>query len=501
MIVDLKKIKSIFFHLGIFFFMLFISYTAAAQNGEYTPAKGEFPNRVFFNLEKYWDSSKPCNNPHKGWSLHYYDNAINKYGNRLQPTDSLNDFPCLNDIYLRLAWAYLEPEEGKYNWILLDSIIDRWVSRGHTISFRVTCKETDDHLPYAVPEWVVKKGAKGTMVGEGANKAWAPDYGDPIFLEKLEKFHKAFADRYDSKPWIEYIDIGSMGEWGEGHTLFSNWYDIPLSVIKKHIDIFKRCYKKSKLIISDDIMGLRLADDRADEQLLLYCLKNKIGFRDDSIYVPWYSENFGYSTLRLPEIFNLSYRSMPVILESDHYQTPINKNTYQDGRPLEKAIEEMHASLVGFHHYPREWLNENRDLAVKLGNKAGYWFFPKYALMPDTLRKNSTNNYLKITWENHGVAPAYRNYRLKIMLISRLTGKNYVQPLVEAKTITWFPGDIIAERYAINVLPNLQQGMYDVLIRIDDSCGFHTRPIQLPLKKDREIMEDWYKLGEVVVAK
>ena len=55
------------------------------------------------------------------------NNGITEYGNRMRP-DSLPDFPCLNDIYLRLAWSYLEPEEGVYNWVVIDSIINRWVT-------------------------------------------------------------------------------------------------------------------------------------------------------------------------------------------------------------------------------------------------------------------------------------------------------------------------------------------------------------------------------------
>jgi hypothetical protein len=75
------------------------------------------------------------------------------------------------------------------------------------------------------------------MVKVNDVEAWAPDYGDPGFLKSLETFHLAFAARYDGKPWVEYVDIGSIGEWGEGHTLFSGWYDVPVPVIKKHIDI------------------------------------------------------------------------------------------------------------------------------------------------------------------------------------------------------------------------------------------------------------------------
>lgn len=35
-------------------------------------------------------------------------------------------------------------------------------------------------------------------------------------------------------------------------------------------------------------------------------------------------------------------------------------------------MEETHATYIGFHGYPREWLQENMELAKSLANKAGY---------------------------------------------------------------------------------------------------------------------------------
>ena len=372
--------------------------------------RGTYKNRVFFNLERYWDSSKVCSNPHKGWCLHYYDNGIKEYGNRLAVNDSLAGFPCLNDIYLRLAWSYLEPEEGIYNWPLIDSIINRWTGWGHTISFRITCKETE--IEYATPEWVRKAGARGKFIDHPdlSIKAWAPDYNDPVFLRKLSNFHKAFAERYDGKPWVEYIDIGSIGEWGEGHTAYSGWNDVPVGVVKKHIDLFKRYYKKSVLIISDDFIGQRDKDDGGDYEIYRYALRNKLGFRDDSGNVPWYKTlGFGPSCVRSPEIYSKVYREIPVILESGHYREVTEM--WKNGLGLEKAVYEMHASILGFHHFPNEWLAENYQLAVRLGNLSGYWYFPKFAMMPDTFRLVSNRNYIRLTWENHGVAPAYHHFR------------------------------------------------------------------------------------------
>jgi hypothetical protein len=478
-------------------FLTAVLFTLSSLCSQAQEGKGVYKNRTFFHLERYWDSAKVCNNPHKGWFIHYYDNSISNYGDRLAINDSLPDFPGLNDIYLRLAWSYLEPEEGKYNWILIDSIINRWVGWGHTISFRITCKETTGP-PYATPAWVKKAGAKGKLIQGG--KAWAPDYGDPVFLEKLENFHKAFAARYDGKPWVEYIDIGSIGEWGEGHTAFSGWEDVPVAVVKRHVDMYKRCYKKSVLLISDDFIGQRDTDDGADYEIYHYCLQKGIGFRDDSGNVKWYERlGFGPSCIRSPELYSKVYKKIPVVLESDHYSDAVQNGMWRDGSGFEKAIHETHATYIGFHHYPREWLLENRVLAGRLANLSGYWYFPKFAMMPDTFRTNSNRNYLRMTWENHGVAPAYHRFRLSMQLINKKTGRSFIQELRESDNRSWMPDEIIAEQYKIDLDKRLGMGKYDLLINMRDTCGFHNRNIELPLKKEHETVSGWYKIGEVMV--
>ena len=488
----------IIFFITILLFINCASVMCQALNTDKEAGLGTYKNRVFFNLEKYWDSTRVCNNPHKGWNIHYFSNSITNYGNRLSPDDSLSDFPGLNDIYLRLAWSYLEPEEGRYNWEVIDSVINRWTKWGHTVSFRVTCKETQ--IVFATPEWVMKAGAKGEFIKHKDLKrqAWAPDYGDSIFLAKLENFHRAFAARYENRKIIEYIDIGSIGEWGEGHTAYSGWKDVPVEVVKKHIDLYKRCYKKSVLIISDDFIGQRDTDDGSDYEIYRYALENGIGFRDDSANVMWYRTlGFGPSCIRSPELYSKVYKSIPVVLESDHYRDAVRYGMWGNGAGLEKAINETHATIIGFHHYPREWLKENYELACRLANLCGYWYFPKFAMMPETLRKNSDRNYIRLTWENHGVAPSYHKFDLNVKLVNKTSGQVFTSRLDESDNRTWLPDEIVAEQYNLNIDKNLASGKYDLLINMHYENGFHNRNIQLALKEERETEPGWYKLGEV----
>ena len=73
------------------------------------------------------DTGEAPANPGMGWAFHYYDNSLSQYGGRLDPSDTLEDFPGLSVIYLRLAWAYVEPEEGRFSWAVVDSPAQRWV--------------------------------------------------------------------------------------------------------------------------------------------------------------------------------------------------------------------------------------------------------------------------------------------------------------------------------------------------------------------------------------
>ena len=171
------------------------------------------------------DDGRALVNPDMGWTMHYYSNIPQNYGSLLEPGDDCALFPGCSTVYLRIPWAYLEPEEGVYNWAALDTPAQRWIARGGQVAFRITCSES--WLRFATPEWVKRAGAKGVFYDFGKGSApdgrnWDPDFVDPVFLAKLENFLKAFAARYDGRPEVAFMDIGTYGMWGEGHTGFSS---------------------------------------------------------------------------------------------------------------------------------------------------------------------------------------------------------------------------------------------------------------------------------------
>ncbi len=465
------------------------------------------------NLVKHWDTIRPLANPDKGWYHHMLDNGINKY--LIQDEQILLDFPGMDHLYLRLAWAFLEPEEGKFDWSYIDNIVDKYVSKGYGISFRITCKETGpapgsvpveiDSIRYATPYWVKKAGAKGIERPTFGSASWTPVWDDPIFLEKLNNFHKAFAQKYDGKPWVRYVDIGSIGEWGEGHTYFSTRIAPTMKEKKTHIDLYLKHYKKSQLVICDDFLASGgIEKDKAE--ILKYVVDNGISLRDDSPLVKGYMENdLKNWTVRHPQFFAAPYKTMPTVFELEHYGK-VKSNGYWRGKNgadtipefkvtgadvFRNAVKIIRPTYVGFHGYLCEWLNDNPEFTKEMLNLCGYWFFPKSIYV--TNHKNGKLSF-EIEWLNKGVAPSYNAYQLKGKLIPIDKTSGSIDFVVDdSGNKNWNPGQSSTEKYTVK-LSGKPKGEYWLAIQLFDKKS--SKPVEIGLTTDI-IQNEYFKIQKL----
>jgi hypothetical protein len=458
-----------------------------------------YAQNTYVDLTPMWDSNKVLKNPHKGWYHHYYDNGINKY---LVGSDSdLDNFPGMNHLFLRLAWSFLEPQEGQFNWDVIDKVINKWTAKGYKISFSITAKETG--MVYATPKWVKDAGAQGAFYDNWGLMTWEPEFGDPIFLAKLENFHKAFAARYDNKPWIEDIVIGSIGEWGEGHTHFSSKKVISADVITKHIDIYKKYYLNSLIVIGDDYVSA--STSATQPQLLDYIVTQGLSFRDDSILVNWYVQTYPstYSVYH-PDYFDRVWRNRPTTLELQHYHMTKNAGDWQGtdgsikGREiLEGAIKITHATFLGYHGYADVWLRENPNLAKSLANKLGYWYFLRSAEFPSMLNVGS-KGIIKFRWDNKGVAPAYHLYKLKLKLEN--SSGSYIQTLNESNNKLWMPATTVEEICNVTIPSTLSAGTYKLKVALVEERNGQSRFIELGMKDHVKGLDKYYEIGSITIG-
>lgn len=369
---------------------------------EETPNKTEETSPASENGEvvrTLQDNGAVLQNPGLGWVLHYYDNVPANYGSRLEPSDTMDDFPGLAVVYLRIPWSYLEPEPGKYCWSVLDTPAQRWLEKGKKIALRISCSES--WTRYATPEWVEKAGAKGYnfKVGTGVvedGPFWEPDYNDPVFLEKLDQFLAALAARYDGNPEVAFIDVGSFGVWGEGHTFASTQIRYPSETVIRHIQLYQKYFQKTLLAANDDFVMTENGERAID-----YAVEHGLTLRDDSILVQPRPNSYFHA-----QMAQRFWPQVPVILESEHFGPSQQRGAWEDGSLYLRAMCEYHASYVSIHWWPREFLEANRDLIARMNRYLGYRLVPTAVRWSRKVPQGSPLRW-SLTLENRGVAPCY----------------------------------------------------------------------------------------------
>ncbi len=462
------------------------------------------------------DTGQALVNPAMGWTMHYYSNVPHNYGAKLDPSDTLDDFPGLSTVYLRLPWAYIEPKEGQFNWAILDTPAQRWIAKGKRIALRITCSE--NWMDYATPRWVKEAGAKGVFYQYGKGRVaegstWDPIFDDPIFLKKLETFLAAVAKHFDGNPNVEFIDVGTYGLWGEGHTHASSQQD-NLDIQKLHIDLHVKHFKKTLLCISDDFAG----HDKPGLHFPItdYALSKGVTLRDDSILVQppprsWYHD----------EMASVFWPTLPVILEHEHYAGSKKRGAWNPDLLL-KSVEDYHASFMSIHGWPREVLEENRDVIGKINQRMGYRLQPTKISWPKTVtiatsqegfanygdvsKRSYENQRFKVQWSwvNKGVAPCYPGGHPTLTIkdekggiVSVLVDDKFDVKALKTDAPGKAPASAVESEFIVGLYaPTTKPGTYDLFISVGRADG--TPVIALPLKD--EDGQRRYKIGQIALT-
>ncbi|MCX7006011.1 MAG: DUF4832 domain-containing protein [Kiritimatiellaeota bacterium] len=358
-------------------------------------------------------------------------------------------------------------------------------------------------------------GARGGFYrrgkAEGPDAPWEPVYDDAIFLAKLEKFLAAFAARYDGQPWLRYVDIGSFGDWGEGHTSSGSKLKYGYAALERHVDLHLKYFKKTPLVISDDfVTSLANPDDR--RRLHAKLLAAGVSYRDDSPLVDWYITAFSKTfTVRSPELFADAWPQTPTVFELEHYGIVKRMGNWvaQPGSSLAKfgagrtgadyfrgALELLHATYIGYHGYAREWLADNPALTGELLNRCGYWFFPHTVTLPEMFISGQTNA-ITVRWQNRGVARAYHPYELLV----KLEGPESCVLEVSAGNTRWLPAPadkLWSETYALSLPAQIKPGDYAFMLKLHSREA--ARDVLLPLKAGLLDKDGFYTIGRVHVG-
>ncbi len=259
------------------------------------------------------------------------------------------DFPEASIAYCRWYWSVLEPEPGKFRWDIIDLALQDARKHGQTLAIRL--------MPYSdknpLPAWYRNSGARrANKLTDKDGDIWQPDFSDPLYLKNWGELVAEAGMRYDGNPYLDSVDISSVGYWGEGWSP----YMPPFSFQKPLIDIWFRAFPHTHLLMNFD-----------EPQSLAYGTQHGAGWRLDCLGDMRTESNDPYFQPEMLDLYpqqiartgiqNVWQRS-PVSLETCGTPASWKKDGYDVSYILAQALRWHITSMnVKSSPIPPEWEN------------------------------------------------------------------------------------------------------------------------------------------------
>lgn len=466
-------------------------------------------------------------NPAMGWNLY-----IDTVGGRNDVGDSIPDadtywklvedaVPYSSILYLRISWAELEPEKGRYAWIYDDNfirLIQGAKERGLKLGFCIYYL-SQDAAGQATPEYVRQAGAQGhelfTLGAAGLHqKAWSPYEYDPVFQSNFEVFLQEFAKEFDNPDICDYMNGINFGFWGETH-----WQQYSANKDTDSTGMYTKAQKDQMYdwalnLYSSTIQNVLLMDDSSDFgfdfSYRRKALEKGYQMRRCSIGSKWFwPQEKAFVNENWPQYAFFAENAFHHFFEQWWNNTDAGINGYTTSQMLQAVHDDAiahHANTLELR-IPMDvdtWLVLREDLVRNFALKGGYRVSPTDFAYPAKVGKGDTFQVVH-SWQNIGVGKIPNNnsnwkgkFKLAVACLDKKTGLPVTQTIVKNYEL----GELIQENpsgYLTNTVPApAQSGLYDIAVAIVDTSSRNLPGIQLALKNERK--NGWYVLGELEVT-
>ena len=438
---------------------------------------------------------EPLANPYCGWGIwlgpRYFDGRV--FSNEYNTTGFGDDAPLFTWAVVDWMWSDLEPREGQFYWAQFDSIINYWKERNKQFLVRIWVTDdpgwAGDPGSTACPDWLWEKGVKyHSYAGEANTPKREPDYIDPsydkIYRPCLNDFLMAFCRRYQNpKSNMIMFQVMGYGQWGEWHTMWSNYQwpnrETKHKVLSKTVQQYMDVFDSTKLAISycfdNDLKLVRSAEDFAYRQGTDIALANDFcltrhGFIDGLLWMD-------------KQIMVNNWKHCPLLAEGDwSYLDLKNHGTHGTFDQNLDVMLEWHSIFAHFYTDAENYLRMMKEdkTTVERGLKPGGLGYRLVLTSASWDREISAGRLLvlKQTWENRNVGWCMKNFPLKIFLTDKEGNES---PLDESLKYSrrdggfdithLYKGEVYYHSTMFTLPKALPAGEYDLRIALVDETG------------------------------
>ncbi len=405
-------------------------------------------------------------------------------------------------VYAALLWSDLEPNaKGEYDWEGFESRnnFDYWESQGVKINIRFYMDLPTSSSHMDIPQWLYDSmgSDKGDFYDCSIGKGFSPNYSDPVLIAEHERVIAALGERYNDDPNIAFIQLGSLGHWGEWHCWPYSESDggpsgeFPAeSVSNQYISHYVQSFSSDKLTMrrttqmaKDNGMGLfndmfgDVSSAEASGWGWLWGIEN--GYTDD----------LGQSQPAMPNFWQEG--------PSGGEFANGNSALYLTDSTISETIrlaQITHTSWLGpCCPASLEYGGTYQDNIDALAKTMGYRFVIKSISHATTATPGSTVA-VNMDWRNRGVAPFYFQWSLKIGLANENGIVTYTT--VSQDIREWLPGSFAFDTELI-IPDTVKAGEYTVVAAIIDPAT--KKPgINLAIEGKRD--DGWYELDTITIV-
>jgi len=330
-------------------------------------------------------------------------------------TLSNGNHPDTTVAYYRVYWRYFEPEDGQYNYELIDRALRTATERGQTLMLRLPPYGSDKKSD--VPDWLRDKN--------NAPKRGDNDYTRPEYQEFYDRYAAAIAAigrKYDKDPRLDSVDMSIIGQWGEG----AGTDEIPRERRDMIIDAYTENFERTPL------MGFVISPD----SVLTANKRRPVGFRADCLgdmsnwhhMVDYYPRHIA----QMSEVWKKAPVSFEVCWVVYHWMDMGWDIDYTIEQSLKWHISTFNAKSSAI---PPAWKSNVEYWLKRMGYRYCLRFF-------DYADKAAAGDEMNVGFwmENRGVAPCYHDYIPTL----RLKGGSVTRTIaLDANPRDWLPGDTL----------------------------------------------------------
>ena len=397
-------------------------------------------------IKQYKESQAAFGNPLMGYAPSAWYNEVSE---------------DISLLYMDITWAELEPEEGVYNWASIDeeNQISRWRKEGKHLVLRFVCDIPSDEEHMDIPEWLYEKSGKAGKWYDGEyGKGFAPDYNNPTIISCHEQAVKALGEHFGQDGLISYVELGSLGHWGEWHVNYSEGIQrIPREAVReKYILPWTEAFPDARILMRRPFASAE---------------KYGFGLYNDMTGQPEATQSW-FDWINNGGKYDQTGEKNVIVPMKDFWKTAPSGGEFTSSLSMEEMLDtnlsgtvemirEAHTTFLGPKIPDENYVDGYKEVLKNMGYRL--W------ISMAELKNTAKGSRLKLTWENSGVAPMYKEWPVYVYIEDE-SGKLVEKSRISIKISSLLPGEKEVTLTALETerLNSLLEKGYRLSVGIED---------------------------------